>query len=482
MTRLSADFDAAQATRNLRGGDPFSAPVPPPIPVPASAWERPCYSADPNGRDVRRMDLARDDLTGFTLGQYELGPKIGEGGMGAVFIARHVRLDKQFAVKFIADDVAEMSEAQARFDQEILALGKLRHPNIVSAVDAGCRNELKYLVTEFVDGQDFARLVDRHGALTVANACELIRQTAVGLAYSHRAGFLHRDIKPSNLILDRSGIVKILDFGLVSNGAKGGRLTDSGQLIGTLDFIAPEQAEDASRVDERSDLYSLGCTFIYLLSGRPPFDDLRYSSLAAKLKGHLFDRPDWFDRVPNQIPKKLVALLERMTAKETKDRIKTAEEVAEALIPFVAKADFSVFQGVATPTVPTELETESVNTKTDGGRLRKGRWWLAACGIFGGILWIGYNPQTNPKEISSSQHPEPPATTEVTKVITTAADTPATVPAAPKVSEEFLAPPTQSVAETSKEKLPEIVDYRGAPNNTHKPRPRRPHFVHVPTW
>jgi len=467
MSRFTADIDAVQATRNLRSGDPFVAPIPPPVPSETNG----------SGQDVRRMDLARDDLTGFTLGQYDLGPKVGEGGMGAVFVARHVRLDKQFAVKFVADDVAEFSEAQARFDQEVMALGKLRHPNIVSAVDAGCVNGLKYLVTEFVDGQDLDRLVERHGELSVANACELIRQTAVGLAYSHRAGFLHRDIKPSNLILDRTGVVKILDFGLVSARSKDGRLTESGQIMGTLDFIAPEQAEDARRVDERSDLYSLGCTLIYLLSGRPPFDNMRYSSLAAKLKGHLFDRPDWFNRVPNHIPKKLVSLLERMTVKNVEDRIKSADEVAAALVPFVAKADFSVFQGVATPAVPSEQECESVNTNSGTRRFRKGRWWLATCAVFGGLMWIGYNP---PK---SSKLPEPiPQHEQAAKVETVAVDTKLPAPAAPKVSEEYIAPTTQPVADTSQGKLPEIVDYRGTPNHTYTPKPRRPNFVHVPTW
>ncbi len=349
-------------------------------------------------RDVCLNDLTAEDLTGLTLGQYALGRKIGEGGMGAVFVARHIHLDKQFAIKFIAADVVGIAEAQARFDQEVLALGQFQHPNIVNAVDAGSFHDMKYLVTELAEGEDFDRLVERHGSIPPANASELIRQTALGLAYSHQLGFLHRDIKPSNLILDRSGIVKILDFGLVRNASINGRLTLNGHMLGTLDFIAPEQAQDASQADARSDLYSLGCTLLYLLSGQPPYADARYSSMAAKLKGHLFDRPDWLNRVPTNVPTKLVTLIERMTAKSPDNRIQTAQEVAEELTSFSAKADLSQLTGVATLAVSPAVNTPQFRDNFSPGKTRftgfrrRTRLLMASTAIAAGSVFTYHLP------------------------------------------------------------------------------------------
>lgn len=317
-------------TRALHRGPLSAAPN---VPAAGTAVAAPSPAAT-----ITRADLSRTDLTGLVVGQYELGKKIGAGGMGCVFAARHTRLDRSVAIKFIAADVAELLEAADRFNQETLALGKLQHPNIVNAIDAGCVNGLQYLVMEYVDGVALDELVNRRGPLPVREACDLIRQTANGLAYSHQHGFLHRDIKPSNLILDHSGVVNILDFGLVRNASADAGYTASGTMLGTFDFVAPEQAHDASTADARSDLYSLGCTFIFLLSGRPPFTGSRYPGAAAKLKGHLFDQPEWLSHPPNAIPAELVAVLRRMVAKSPADRFSSAEQVVDALSPWVADA------------------------------------------------------------------------------------------------------------------------------------------------
>ncbi len=272
--------------------------------------------------------------------------------MGKVFQARHLHLDREFAIKFVAADISGHSEAQLRFEQETRALGQLQHPHIVNAVDAGCVNGLKYLVTELIDGEDLAQVVERRGPLPPVEACELIRQAALGLSYLHGLGFVHRDIKPSNLIVNRAGIVKLLDFGLVHGGTVDHQLTDAGETIGTWDFLAPEQAHDASQVDCRCDLYSLGGTLLYLLSGRPPFGDDKHVTPASKLKGHLFDTPAWLEHPPAAIPYKLIEVLRRLLAKSPDERFQTAAEVAEALTPFVSSWANSA-QALPTPQLPS---------------------------------------------------------------------------------------------------------------------------------
>lgn len=305
------------------------------------ATARDAASARPSQTTLCNADIARDDLTGLVLGPYALGLKIGGGGMGKVFAARHVSLDRPFAIKFIRSDVVGFSDARARFEQEVKALGKLQHAHIVNAVDAGSVDGLQYLVTEFVAGEDLAQLVQRVGPLPIAEACELIRQAAVGLAHSHRCGFLHRDLKPSNLILDTAGCVKLLDFGLVRSATIEHDLTMAGEMLGTWDFVAPEQMQDARHADGRSDLYGLGCTLLYLLSGQAPFSDAHYSTPAAKLKGHLLDEPTWLKSPPANVPKELVKLLARLTAKSPDRRPQTADEVVAALALLTQQADLS---------------------------------------------------------------------------------------------------------------------------------------------
>lgn len=283
------------------------------------------------GRTLRKEDLSREDLTGFSFGHYDLGQRIGRGGMGTVYTARHRHLDRLFAIKFVASEIADSSEAQYRFEQEMKALGSLQHPQIVNAVDAGCHDGLSFLVTELVDGETLAELTARRGPLPVDEACHLIRQTAAGLAYSHSRGFIHRDIKPSNLMLGRDGVVRILDFGLVRSERQSSRRTEFGDTLGTWDYLAPEQAHDASTVDHRADLYSLGCTFLTLLSGDVPFSGERFASPAARLKGHLFDKPTWLQNPPEGVSAELLAVLNRMVAKPPEERYQSASEVEQEL-------------------------------------------------------------------------------------------------------------------------------------------------------
>ena len=198
------------------------------------------------------------------------------------------------------------------------AVGALHHPNIVQASDAGVAEGRHYLVMELVDGIDLTRLVNRHGPLPVADACELIRQSALGLDHASSKGLVHRDIKPSNLMLARDGCVKVLDLGLarlISPEPSGEKLTHPGQFMGTAAYMAPEQASDPHSVDTRADLYSLGCTFYFLLSGHAPFDGGCSPSPLRTLMAHSRDKAPPIREQRPQVPEKLAAILDRLLAK-----------------------------------------------------------------------------------------------------------------------------------------------------------------------
>jgi hypothetical protein len=276
---------------------------------------------------------------------YELGPKIGAGGMGTVHRAVHVWLGRPVAIKFIAPNLVDSPEMAERFRHEALAVGKLQHPNIVTATDAGRYEGIHYLVTEFVDGQDLSSVVRRRGWLDVNDACEATRQAALGLAHAHEQGIVHRDVKPGNLLLSKQGDIKLLDFGLARLAAAKTMLTNTGQVLGTLDFLAPEQAGDPRRVDSRGDQYSLGCTLYYLLSGAAPFSGPAYDSPASKLKAHLVDAPRPIRELRQRVPLGLATIIDRMLSKNPADRFADLLEVARALTPYCRRADLSALVG-----------------------------------------------------------------------------------------------------------------------------------------
>ncbi|MGD9127312.1 MAG: serine/threonine-protein kinase, partial [Planctomycetia bacterium] len=253
-----------------------------------------------------------------TLGEYELLERIGQGGMGVVFKARHTKLGRTVAVKVISDARAADERAIARFEREIKAIGQLDHPSIVHAHDAREIDDRSVLVMEYVDGLDLGRLIRRHGPISTADACELIRQTAIGLQAAHEHGLVHRDIKPSNLMLDRDGNVKILDLGLAREAvdveelrreiSMSFDLTQTGQAMGTADYMAPEQATQPNTVDIRADIYSAGCTLFKLLTGRAPYhEEMTFDKLSAHAEVPLPLTPD--------LPDPLRKIMERMTAK-----------------------------------------------------------------------------------------------------------------------------------------------------------------------
>ncbi len=246
--------------------------------------------------------LQRDWLTPFqvnnvlqgragelVLGQYVLLERVGQGGMGQVFKARHQVMGRVVALKVIKPEHLKNVDSVERFLREVRAAGKLKHTNIVTAYDANQFGNTHFLVMEFVEGIDLARLAKQQ-AMPVAQACDFIRQAALGLQHAHDEGMVHRDIKPGNLLVEkRTGTLKILDMGLARLQVEGEeQLTVDGAVMGTADYMSPEQALGSHDVDGRADIYSLGCTLYFLLTRQPPFPG---GTLAQKFRRHERDEP-----------------------------------------------------------------------------------------------------------------------------------------------------------------------------------------------
>lgn len=274
--------------------------------------------------------------------RYEIVRLIGKGGMGDVYEATHRKMERRVALKVINRQLFQKAEAVNRFHREVKTAAQLSHPNIVTAFDADQADDCHFMVMEFVDGVDLSQIVKDEGALPVADACDHIRQAATGLQHAHERGMVHRDIKPHNLMVTADGIIKILDFGLASLApeaipgsdavAASSHLTAAGAIMGTPDFISPEQAEDARSADIRSDIYSLGATLYFLLSGQVPFDD---GSVMHKLKSHAQVEPKSLASLRDDVPEELVSIVSRMMAKDPDERYLTPNEVAQALESFL---------------------------------------------------------------------------------------------------------------------------------------------------
>jgi serine/threonine protein kinase/tetratricopeptide (TPR) repeat protein len=270
--------------------------------------------------------------------RYQLLEPLGSGGMGAVYKARHRLMERTVALKVINPNLVCRPEAVERFEREVRAAARLSHPNIVTAFDAEQAGGAHFLVMEFVEGTSLGRLVENQRPLPVARACLYVRQAALGLEHAFEHGMVHRDIKPDNLLLTPKGRVKILDFGLarfLSESEPTGKLTQVGMLMGTPDYMPPEQAGSAHTADIRADIYSLGCTLYHLLTGRPPFAG---GTLVQKLAAHLQQTPRPLDKVRPNVPPGLARVVERMLAKNPAERFQRPAEVAQALLPFARQA------------------------------------------------------------------------------------------------------------------------------------------------
>ncbi len=289
------------------------------------------------------------------IGPYLIEEKLGAGGMGHVYRAVHTKLKRTVALKVLPTNRWVNAAAVSRFEREMEAIGGLDHPNIVRASDAGEDGGMHYLVMEYVDGLDLARLVRRLGPLPVADACELARQCAIGLHHAHERGLVHRDVKPSNLILasqqvaatgglsGESATLKILDLGLALLGdehlQEGHEITTVGTLMGTLDYMSPEQGIDSHAVDQRTDVYSLGATLFKLLTGRAPYADPQYSTLMKKMTALATKPAPSIGAVRTDLPTHLIKLIDCMLSRDPDERFDSAWEVAEALSEHAAAAD-----------------------------------------------------------------------------------------------------------------------------------------------
>ena len=341
--------------------------------------------------------LAQGKYRGLVLDQYVLLEKLGQGGMGMVFKARDRRNQQTVAVKVLPPSYTQKPNAVQRFQREVQAAARLRHPNIVGSTGAGEAAGAHYMVMEFVDGCDLARLVKQQGPLGVPEAVACILQAIGGLAHAHAAGMIHRDIKPGNLLLDKTGVVKILDMGLVrfeETEDVGGDLTRDGTILGTCDYVAPEQAVNSKHADVRSDFYSLGCALHFLLIGKPMYAG---DTMMEKLLAHRSEPVPSLRKVRADVPKALDGVFQKMVAKKPEDRYQTAAELTAALEGAVPTARTAPLTGLATAAPRPQTATEVAATTdhqppsvpidpADAARRRK-RILLAAAG--GGIALAG---------------------------------------------------------------------------------------------
>ncbi len=271
---------------------------------------------------------------------YQILRELGQGGMGVVYLAENKLMGRKEVLKVVGSHLINRRGVLDRFLGEIRHAAQLHHPNVVTAYSVLRLGESLVLAMEYVEGLDLAKMVKARGPLPVANASNYVHQAALGLQHAHEHGMVHRDIKPGNLMLARQGnraVVKVLDFGLAKVSREvpaDGTLTYEGQMLGTPDFIAPEQISDARRADIRADIYSLGCTLYYLLTGGPPFHG---TSLYDILQAHHSRDALPLNLARPEVPVELAALVSKMMAKEPERRFQTPGEVAQALTPFFKK-------------------------------------------------------------------------------------------------------------------------------------------------
>jgi serine/threonine protein kinase len=273
---------------------------------------------------------------GFTIGKYKLLERIGVGGMGQVFLCEHMFMKRRVAVKVLPPAKAEQPAALGRFYREARAAGSLEHPNIVRTHDIDQDGNLHFIVMEYVDGSNLLEIVKKFGPMNIGRAVAYCFQVALGLDYAFRAGIIHRDVKPGNVLIDRRGRAKILDMGLARFFRDQNDLLtvkyDDKIVLGTADYVAPEQVANSHAVDVRADVYGLGCTLYFLLAGHPPFPA---GTVSQKLLWHRTKDPTPIRQLRPEVPEGLAELLAILMAKEPRYRYQTPADAAAALHAWV---------------------------------------------------------------------------------------------------------------------------------------------------
>ena len=283
--------------------------------------------------------LLRGKYRGFRLGKYTLKGHLGTGGMSSVYLSEHPIMRRPVAIKVLPKSRVTKSSYLERFELEARAVAALDHPNIVRAYDIDNEGDTHYIVMEYVEGRDLQRLVEQDGPLGFERAADYIAQAATGLEHAHEAGVVHRDIKPANCLVDTTGTVKVLDMGLAKFAQDEQSLSaiHKDNVVGTADYLAPEQAINSSKVDSRADIYGLGGTLYFLLTGHPPFPD---GTLTERLLKHQKEEPPSIYATRPDAPAALVDICRRMMTKKASQRIQTGAEVADHLRHWLASRGY----------------------------------------------------------------------------------------------------------------------------------------------
>src|SRR5262245_34049029 len=334
---------------------------------------------------------------GFFLGKYKLLRHIGSGGMNSVYLAEHMRMHRQRAIKVVPKKRVNDSSYLARFHLEAQATAQLDHPNIVRCYDVDNEEDTHYIVMEYIEGKDLNTIVRLEGSLPLELACNYIAQAAEGLHHAHQNGLIHRDVKPANLLVDRKGLVKILDLGLAlfSDNERASLTVEHNEnVLGTADYLAPEQAVNSHKVDHRADIYGLGCSLYFVLTGHPPFPD---GTLAQRIAKHQTQMPEDIRKERPDCPRDLADICVKMMQKRPEKRYAHMREVADALEHWLQAHGYKFEPGSGDAAVKAALLTNHPAARGPGSAAS------ASGGSLGGSksqgkLSPGKRPRPSPNE------------------------------------------------------------------------------------
>ena len=297
---------------------------------------------------------------GFFVGKYRLLDHIGSGGMSHVYLAEQTIIRRRVALKVLPPAKQTDEVYLDRFRREAKAAAQLDHPNIVRAYDVDFQDNVHFLVMEFIDGATLFQTVKDQGPLEFDRVAKYISESALGLEHAHQAGLIHRDVKPSNLIVTNDSVVKVLDLGLAlicDDLVDNEELTNPDLVVGTADYLSPEQARQSHEVDHRTDIYSLGCTMYYLISGRPPFMG---GSFTQRILKHQIETPESLKKLRPDCPPEFVSICSQMMEKSPDDRFESMEQIHRQLAQWLQP---QVNRQAAKDAVLPEIETEAGTQK-----------------------------------------------------------------------------------------------------------------------